>query len=398
MNTLLKICIATSTRADWGLLQPLAKALEKRGNVTLQILATNMHLLERYGNTADEIIAAGFRIDARVEMPDSDDKPESKLIAMARCMEGCADALPTLSPDLIIILGDRYEMLAIAAAACIMKIPIAHIAGGEISEGAIDENIRHAITKLSSLHFTETEEYRERVIEMGEQAANVMNAGSLGVWNIMHQNLIDNTELSDRIGFHIGDKDTLLVTYHPATLDDNDSREGAEALLNSLDNFSEYKVLITYPNNDVGAEQIIKAIRGYEAEHPGRVKVVKSLGMQGYLSMLKYAVAVVGNSSSGIIEVPSAGIPTVDIGSRQRGRMAGSSVIHCGDTESEITAAIRQAVSQDFREIASRCSNPYHRPDTINIIVEKIINTDLRHIVKKNFYDTIIHHSSPGRE
>lgn len=398
METPVKICIATSTRADWGLLLPLATALKNREEVILQILATNMHLLSRYGHTADDITAAGFDIDVRIQMPDTDDRPESKVKAMALCIEACAEALPTISPDLIIILGDRYEMLAIAVSAAIMKIPIAHIAGGEISEGAIDDNIRHAITKLSSLHFTETEEYRERVIEMGEQPANVINAGALGVWNIMHHPLIDAIELSRRIGFHIGMRDTMLVTYHPATLDDTGSKEGVEALLKALDNFPEYKVLFTYPNNDAGSEEIISAIHKYESTHPKRVKVVKSLGMQGYLSMLQYAVAVIGNSSSGIIEVPSTGIPTVDIGSRQRGRLFGPSVLHCGDTEAEITESIRKALSQEFREIAAKCINPYLQPDTVEKIVEKIITTDLKNIIRKKFYDTTIHNPGPRRK
>lgn len=398
MNRHLKICIATGTRADWGLLRPLAQTLRARTDVCLQILATNMHFLDRYGHTADEITKEGFIIDAEVRMPDTDDSPRSKVLAMATCMEGCADAFESLNPDLLIILGDRYEMLAVASAASVMKIPIAHIAGGEISEGAIDDNIRHAITKLSALHFTETEEYRERVIEMGEQPANVVNAGSLGVWNIMHHKLIDNAELSANIGFDIGKRDTFLVTYHPATLDKEGCGTRINELLRSLDHFPEYKVLITYPNNDSGSEQIIDAIHAYAANRTNRVKVVKSLGMTGYLSMLQYAAAVIGNSSSGIIEVPSTGVPTVDIGSRQKGRIAAPSVIHCGDAEEEITGAIRQALSSEYHQIASMRINPYAQSDTVGIILETIMHTDLENIIKKRFYDTIIHHSGPGRK
>lgn len=394
MDKCVKVCIATSTRADWGLLQPLALALKARPDVSVQILATNMHLLPRYGHTVDEIKAAGFSIDAEVRMPDTDDRPRSKVSAMANCMEGCADAFEKLSPDLLVILGDRYEMLAIAATATLMNIPVAHIAGGEISEGAIDDSIRHAITKLSALHFTETEEYRQRVLEMGEQPANVVNAGSLGVWNIMHQPLLDCGALSQRIGFPIGNRDTLLVTYHPATLDEADPGIQADTLMQALDKFPEYKVLITYPNNDAGSEQIIKVIHTYADRNPGRVKVIKSLGMTGYLSMLRYAAAVIGNSSSGIIEVPSTGVATVDIGSRQRGRQSGPSVIHCGESQEEITAAITKALSPDFAKIASARINPYSKPDTVEVIVEKIMNTDLKKILNKKFYDTIIHH--PG--
>lgn len=396
MKTALKICIATSTRADWGLLQPLATALKDR--VKVQILATNMHLLNRYGHTADEIRAAGFDIDAEVMMPDTDDRPLSKARAMADCMAGSAEALEALSPDFLIILGDRYEMLAIAATATMMKIPIAHIAGGEISEGAIDNSIRHAITKLSALHFTETEEYRERVINMGEQPDNVLNAGSLGVWNILHHDLIDNISLSRRLGFAIGEKDTLLVTYHPATLETSYSGESAESLCKALDNFPEYKILITYPNNDPGSDQIIETIQNYANCQPERVKIVKSLGLTGYLSMLQYAAAVIGNSSSGIIEVPSMGIPTVDIGTRQKGRLAARSVIHCGNSTEEITEAIRKALSAEFLAIAEDRLNPYSQPDTVDIIVNKILNTDLNQLIHKRFYDSTFHHPSQRRQ
>lgn len=398
MKPPLKICIATGTRADWGLLQPLAQALKRRSDVSLQILATNMHLLDRYGHTVDEITEAGFTIDAEVKLPDTGDSTRSKVSAMAVCMEGCAEAFETLAPDLLVILGDRYEMLAVAAAASVMRIPIAHIAGGEISEGAIDDSIRHAITKLSVLHFTETEEYRERVIEMGEQPDNAVNAGSLGVWNIMHHTLMNNHELTQRIGFDIGERDTLLVTYHPTTLDKTNCGRRTEALLRALDHFPEYKVLITYPNNDAGSEQIIKAILGYADKQPHRVKVVKSLGMTGYLSMLQYAAAVIGNSSSGIIEVPSTGVVTVDIGSRQKGRISAASVIHCGDSEEDITRAIRQALTPEYSAIAAMRINPYTKSDTVDIIVEKIMATDFEKIINKRFYDTTIYHPSTGRK
>ncbi len=389
----LKICIATGTRADWGLLHPLASALKRHTDVCVQILATNMHLLKRYGYTVDEIRAAGFSVDAEVRMPDTDDNPSSKVKAMADCMQGCAHAFETLSPDMLIILGDRYEMLAVAVSATMFKIPIAHIAGGEISEGAIDDSIRHAITKLSALHFTETEEYRERVIQMGEQPCNTVNAGALGVWNIMHQSLIGNDALSHAIDFPIGFRDTFLVTYHPATLDSIDCSARIEALLKALDHFPDYKVLITYPNNDAGSEQIIGAIHRYEKRHPQRVKVVKSLGMMRYLSMLQFAAAVIGNSSSGIIEVPSTGIPTVDIGSRQKGRISAPSVIHCGDTEKEIIEAISKAISEDYIAMAEKRINPYYKSDTVDIIINKIMSADLKQIIKKKFHDTAIHHT-----
>ncbi|MDE6692333.1 MAG: UDP-N-acetylglucosamine 2-epimerase, partial [Muribaculaceae bacterium] len=226
----------------------------------------------------------------------------------------------------------------------------------------------------------------------------VLNAGSLGVWNIMHHHLIDRTSLSQRLGFAIGKKDTLLVTYHPATRETTDSGKTTESLCRALDNFPEYNILITYPNNDPGSDKIIETIQNYAVQQQDRVKVVKSLGLTGYLSMLQYAAAVIGNSSSGIIEVPSMGIPTVDIGSRQRGRLAARSVIHCGNSTDEITEAIRKALSTEFAAVAADRVNPYFQPDTVEIIVNKILNTDLDQLIHKRFYDSALHHSSQRRQ
>lgn len=385
-----RVCIVTGTRADWGLLSPVARELAGlTGKVELQVIATNMHLDPAYGMTVDEIEADGIGVSARVEMHSSDrpaDSGANRLHAMARCLDGMADALERLKPHLVVILGDRYEMLAVASAAAVMRIPIVHISGGEISEGAIDDSIRHAITKLAALHLTATEPYRRRVIQLVEQPDRVINTGAIGVYNIVHEPLMTKEQLEESIGFGVNE-DTLLVTYHPATLDNEDSGRRCKALLSALDRFPASPVIITYPNNDEGSQAIIELIEDYARRNPARVCLVKSLGKKRYLSALKYVGAVVGNSSSGIIEVPSMGIPTVDIGVRQKGRICAKSVIHCGDSADEIYRAISYALSPAGRGMASAASNPYYKPSTLKLMVDAIVNTPLHKLTAKTFYD-----------
>jgi UDP-N-acetylglucosamine 2-epimerase (non-hydrolysing) len=365
------VCIATGTRADWGLLRPIAAALRDSGRVKVSILATNMHLMQRYGHTIDEIIADGFDIDARVEMPDTADTPAGRATAMGTCLSATARVLDQLKPDAMIILGDRYEMLAIASAAAVMCIPIVHIAGGEVSEGAVDDCLRHAITKLSTLHLTATEPYRRRVIQMGEAPDRVVNTGAIGVWNLRNFTPVSRAELLDSVGLD-SDRPFAVVTYHPATLDHADPTEHFTALLAALDRFPELNVIITYPNNDARSLGIITAIEAYAAAHPARVAAVKSLGMRRYLSAISEAVVVIGNSSSGLVEVPSAGTPTVDIGMRQQGRTAGESVIHCDEGSDAIATAIAKALSPEMQALAATRRNPYAKPDTLDIMIDAI--------------------------
>lgn len=381
-----KIAVATGTRADWGLLSGIARALDARPDCEVTVLATNMHLNPRYGDTLKEIIADGFLTPVCVPMPDTTDSPVGTVEAMSDCMTGMARELQLLKPDLIVILGDRFEMLATATAAMMLRIPIVHVAGGEISEGAIDDSIRHAITKMSALHLTATEPYRNRVIAMGELPERVINTGAIGVYNAMHEKLMSRDELEVSIGMNLP-QGSMLVTYHPATLDDGDPADRCEALLAAIDRFPDSNVIITYPNNDARGRVIIDIIEKYGAEHPDRVKVVPSLGKIRYLSALKYVSAVVGNSSSGIVEVPSAHIPTVDIGIRQQGRLSGRSVIHCGDSEEEIAYAIRYALSPEGQNMAKEAENPYFRPDTLDTIVTAIAETPLEKLRNKKFYD-----------
>lgn len=386
-----KIAVVTSCRADWGLLHRVVWELRERPDTEVAVIATNMHLNPRFGNTVNEIEADGFEVAARIPMSDSseaDTSPEATATASARCLAGMGEAFSRLSPDIVLILGDRFEMLPVATAATILRIPLAHIAGGEISEGAFDDNIRHALTKLSALHFTATDDYRRRVIQMGEMPDRVFNCGALGVENLM--DLPDEAslhELEELTGIPITTS-TLLVTFHPATLDaEATPADRCRALLKALDRFPDSNVVFTYPNNDPGGVDIISLIEEYAAGQPDRCSVVPSLGRRRYLSMLRHIGAVVGNSSSGIVEVPSAGIPTVDIGIRQQGRTAAPSVIHCGDTPDEIAAAIRFALSDEGRRRAAVAENPYFKPATAARIAEILATFPLASLSVKRFHD-----------
>ena len=380
----MKIAIATGTRADWGLLSPIASSLRQNGADTA-VIATNMHLEPKFGNTIAEIIADGFEPAACVKMQADTNSELERARSMARGLDGMAGALAETKPDCIVILGDRYEMLATASAATILHIPIVHIAGGEISEGAIDDSIRHAITKLSALHLTATEEYRQRVIAMGEQPANVINTGAIGVYNILQTKLLSKAELEKSIDFAIG-KDTLLVTMHPTTMDSTPSAEIMAELFKAID-AHKGNAIITYPNNDARGAEIIKLIEDYAASRTEKVIIIPSLGRLRYLSALKFVGAVVGNSSSGIVEVPSMRIPTVNIGIRQKGRLASKSVINCGNSAAEISAAIRFALSPEGQEQARTAENPYYQPDTLGKITSAILSADFSKLKIKKFFD-----------
>ena len=384
-----KIAIVTGTRADWGLLTPLARALDASDGVQLCIVATNMHLDDRFGATASQIEDDGFAIAARVPMAVSGDDPASRVHAMAKCMDGMADALATLQPDAVVILGDRYEMLAVASAAAMMRIPIAHIAGGTVSEGAIDDALRHAITQLSTLHLTETEQHRRRVIQMGQQPDTVIATGALGVWNIMNQPLLTQTQLEQTLPGLSFDRPTVLVTYHPVTLSDRSPQWLFGQLTAALDAMPDLQVLITYPNNDAGGATLAQLAQQWADARAGRVWAVPSLGMARYLSALQFVKAVVGNSSSGIVEVPSMHIPTVDIGMRQRGRLCADSVIHCADDTESITAALRLALSDEGQRRARQTVNPYHKPDTVAVMTRAIIDMARRGPTVKKFHDIV---------
>lgn len=382
---MLKIAIITSTRADWGLLSRPAVALQNREDVHLTVLATNMHLLPEHGHTIDEIRRDGIRDIIPVDMNVQGDDDVSRARAMGLCLDAMACTLGQLRPDRVVILGDRYEILAAASAAAMLSIPIIHLHGGEISEGAIDNAMRHAITKLASLHLVSTEDHRQRVIQMGEDPSCVINTGAIGVANALEVPPMSRDEITKSLGGFTLDPDhTFMVTYHPTTLDHSDSVEHRfDALLQALDRHPEYNIIITGANNDAGGKVIADMTARWQARQPERVMSVQSLGMRRYLSTLRNVTAVIGNSSSGIIEVPSMGIPTVDIGSRQRGRTAADSVIHCGEAVDDIDRAISIAISPETRRNARLTDNPYFRPGTLHNIVEAIVNRCPTSTVKK---------------
>lgn len=382
-----KVCIATGTRADWGLLSAIARELKNTTSVQLQIIATNMHLDERYGMTINEIESDGFVVDEKVALPMFSDSEADRARAMAMCGLGMADAFERLNPDMIVILGDRYEMLAVASVATVMCIPIVHIAGGEITRGAIDDAIRHAITKMAALHLTSTTEYRQRVISMGENPLRVITTGAIGVYNAVNERLMSRDELNQSLGFDIGDN-AMLVTMHPTTLDPTDTSVHMKNLLAALDRFKNNTLIFTYPNNDAHGSVIIDLINRYAADNASRVHVIASLGKIRYLSALQFVKVVVGNSSSGIVEVPSMKIPTVDIGVRQSGRLAADSVIHCGTGSEEIVRAISLALSDHWQDKCRATVNPYYRSNTLNLIVDAIVNTPLDALSNKTFYDS----------
>lgn len=385
-GTVRDIVIVTSTRADWGLLSPVAKSLQRRENVRVSIIATNMHLDESRGMTVNEIRDDGFEPVALVPMAYASDSEVDTAVAMGEHLADMSRTLGRLRPDLLLILGDRFEMLAVASAATMLHIPIAHISGGEITMGAIDDNIRHAISKLSAIHFATTEQHRRRLVAMGEQPDRVLNTGALGVWNMLHAPIMRREELEASIGFNI-DRTTLLVTYHPATNDAESPALRFGALLEALDRHKDCKVIITYPNNDPNSAEIIAMIKAYQARRGAEVLAAPSLGALRYRSALHYVSAVVGNSSSGVVEVPSAGVPVVNIGMRQQGRTASEAVIHCGDDTDAIDAAITMALTPEAKTRARLTPNPYQHDDTAEMIADYLAECDIATLLPKRFYD-----------
>lgn len=381
-----KICVVTGSRAEYGILRGLMKAIKDAPELKLQIVATNQHLSKLQGETYKEIERDGFTIDYKVFMADDEapDNAHTVAKAISRGIEGFANAFEVLQPDLLLILGDRYEMLAVASTALIYKIPIAHLHGGEITEGAFDDSIRHSITKMSHLHFTSTEAYRKRVIQLGEQPDRVFNVGALGVENVLKNDFISKEEIERSLNFELTNK-CFLCTYHPVTLSNMSSKTQVKNLLDALDNYRDYHVVFTYSNSDTHSQIIIKCIQDYVDRSQGRCLFIPSLGQRRYFSALKYMTAVIGNSSSGIIEVPSFGIPTLDIGDRQKGRIAADSVIHCGYSCDEIKKGLDMVLVFGKKSV----NNPYYKEGTCDSILQTIKTYPLGNIVQKHFYDII---------
>ena len=383
-----KICVITGSRAEYGILSGLMKAIKESNDLELQIIATNMHLSNEFGLTYKEIEKDGFSINKCVEMLLSSDSASATAKSVGLATIGFADAYKDLCPDMILVLGDRYEILAAVQTALFFKIPVAHLHGGEITEGAYDDCIRHAISKMSHLHFASTEEYRNRIIQLGESPEHVFNVGALGVENVQKVPLMRKEELEKSIDFNLGEK-SLLVTYHPVTLEDNTAESQCKALLEALDEFKDYRVVFTLPNSDTDGRIIMELIKKYVETRGDRCTYFTSLGMRRYLSALKYVTAVIGNSSSGIIEVPSFGKPTLNIGNRQKGRIAASSVYDCQTSKEEIIKGLSTILSEEFRDNASRTNNPYYKEDTTNTIIEVLRTCNLDNIVQKSFYNIL---------
>lgn len=380
-----KICFVTGTRAEYGLLSRLMRLVKKDNDLRLQVIATNMHLMPEYGETYKEIEKDGFTIDKKVYMHKPSDDAHGIISSMAEEMQGMNDALSELKPDILVLLGDRYEILVAAQVALIHRVPIAHIHGGEVTEGAFDDAIRHSVTKMSSLHFTSCEEYRHRVIQMGEQPSRVFDVGSLGVENIKAVPLMTKDELEASLDFKI-DTQTILVTYHPVTLGGDPAKDIRE-FLDALDQFKDLKVIFTMPNSDTGRDAIALAVENYVEKHSNSAKAYTSLGLKRYLSTLQFVKAAVGNSSSGIIEVPSFGIPTLNIGDRQKGRLASKSVVNCGTSKDEVIAGLKLCLSEEMQKAAKTYENPYAKPDTANLIYQELKNVVLAGLNLKTFYD-----------
>lgn len=381
-----KICVITGSRAEYGLLSGLMKRIDESEDLKLQVIATNMHLSPEFGLTYKEIEKDGFVIDKRVEMLLSSDTSSATAKSVGLGMIGFADAYEDLRPDLIVVLGDRYEILAAVSAALFFKIPVAHLHGGEITEGAYDDAIRHAITKMSHLHFTSTEEYRKRVIQLGESPDRVFNVGAIGVENIKKGSFLSKEELENSLGFKLGDK-SLLVTFHPVTLETCTAREQCDNLLEVLARHPEYRILFTLPNSDTDGRVIIDCIKDFVAKNEDRAIAFKSLGKLRYLSALKYVSAAIGNSSSGILEVPSFGIPTLDIGDRQKGRIAARSVVHCGTSTEEIEQGFRLIFSETIQSASKLRSNPYEKEGATDMIVSQLKTYPLENLIQKSFYN-----------
>jgi len=380
-----KICVVTGTRAEYGLLYWLMKEIDTDKDLELQIIATGMHLSEEFGNTYQQIEKDGFTIDKKVDISLSSDTELAISKSMGLGMIGFSDAFNELQPDLLVVLGDRFEIFSAVSVAMIAKIPVAHLHGGEATEGCIDEPIRHSITKMSHLHFTATNEYRNRVIQLGEQPDRVFNVGGLGVDNINKLKLMTKSDFEKAINFELGEKN-VLVTFHPVTLEKSTSETQFQELLESISKLKNTKIIFTKANSDTNGRVINSMIDAYVSVNDNSIAFT-SMGQLNYLSALQFVDAVVGNSSSGLLEAPSFNIATIDIGDRQKGRIKADSVISCLPTQESIRSAFDKSYSEDFQNIVDNTKNPYGNGGASKIVVDIIKDFDLNGILKKIFYD-----------
>lgn len=381
-----KICVITGTRAEYGLLYYTLKQIQEAQDFDLQLCVTGMHLAPEFGLTYQQIEKDGFFINEKIEILLSSDTSVGVSKSIGLGVIGFAEAFQRLKPDMILMLGDRFEIFSAAAAAMVCKIPIAHCHGGEATEGLIDESIRHSITKMSHLHFTSTEEYRNRVIQLGENPNRVFNVGALGIENINQLQLMDKSATENSINFKLS-KNNILVTFHPVTLEDATAENQFLELLEAIDSLQDTKIIFTKPNADTDGRIIISLIDQYVATHSNKSVAFISLGQLRYLSLLQHVDMVVGNSSSALIEVPSFKIPTINVGDRQRGRLKSKSVIDCEPTKDSIIKAFEIAKSASFKKSLDSLENLYGTGNSSDKIITVLRNIDIKGILKKEFYN-----------
>ena len=379
-----KICVVTGTRAEYGLLHRLLLILKNDPQIELQLVVTGSHLSPSHGMTVNEIESDGFVPVAKLSVDLSDDSKLATVKAMADVTSQIAETLSSLAPDVVVLLGDRYEILATAQAALILGIPVAHIHGGEITSGAFDDSIRHAITKMSSLHFVAADEYARRVVQLGEQPSSVFNVGSLGVENALASKLLNKSDLSKALNVEL-ESPILLVTYHPTTRSTMSVTEEIDQVLSALENFSYCTIVFTGVNADPGNAEVSTRIAKFVQRDTRLRSLHASLGQHKYLSLLNLCDVVIGNSSSGIIEAPAFGKPTVNIGNRQDGRLRADSIIDVGVAKQEIQTAIETALSPTWRERCAKTVSSYKSSNTAQLIADTLKNAELN--LHKTFFD-----------
>ena len=380
-----RICIVTGTRADYGLLYWIMRGVEEHPRLELQVVATGMHLSPEFGLTYRTVERDGFSIDEKVEMLLSGDSPVAIAKSVGLGTIGFADAFARLQPDILLVLGDRFEILAAAQAGMVARIPVAHVHGGEVTEGAIDDSIRHSITKMAHWHFAAAEPFRQRIIQMGEAPSRVFAVGAPGLDYLEHLDVMSQSATEASLNVTLREP-PFLVTYHPATLGDRSPREAIDEVLRALDAFPEAQIIFTRANADTEGRVINQAIDAYVEARQDRTSVYTSLGQQRYLSLLHYVDVVIGNSSSGIIEAPSIPVATVNIGDRQKGRPRSSSVIDCAERAASIVDAIAQARSPGFKKRVAEVLSPYGAGGASRKIVERLSEVALP-APRKQFYD-----------
>lgn len=385
-----KICVVTGTRAEYGLLRWVMEGIHKSRMLKLQVIATGMHISPEFGLTFKSIEEDGFQIDRKVEMLLSSDTSVGVTKSIGLGVIGFADALSELEPDLVLVLGDRYEILAAAIAAMIARIPIGHLHGGETTEGAFDEAIRHSITKMSHLHFVAADEYRQRVIQLGEQPERIFNVGGLGIDNVSRLELLTREQLQSRLEFKLLERN-LLITFHPITLELNKSELHMQELLAALSELGpDVGLIFTMPNADTDSRVLFRQINKFCQQH-SNARAYTSLGQLLYLSCIQHVDGVVGNSSSGLTETPSFKKGTVNIGDRQRGRLRSASIIDCAPDKVSIGKALKHLFSKEFQATLPDVINRYGDGRPSDLIVEKLERMNFDGLLRKEFYNVPVH-------